>query len=55
MHDDMSIDDAFFYYFYLEDMQRHDVDDVEYHLPDYQTLQQFRERMKQNRDERYYA
>ena len=54
MRDDMSIDDAFFYYFYLEDMQR-DMGDVDYHLPDYQTLQQFRERMKQNRDERYYA
>lgn len=54
MHDDMSIDDAFFYYFYLEEMQRHEAD-VDHHLPDDLTLQQFRERMKQNRDERYYA
>lgn len=54
MYDDMSIDDAFFYYFYLEDMQR-DMGDVDYHLPDYLTLQQFGDRMRQLRDERYYA
>jgi len=54
MYDNAFIDDAFFYYFYLEDMRNSD-EFPDYHLPDHQTLQQFGDRMRQLRDERYYA
>ena len=54
MYDDISIEDAFFYYFYLEDMQKSD-EFPDYHLPDHLTIREFGDRMRQLRDERSYA
>jgi hypothetical protein len=51
MYDDSP---EFFYYFYLEEMQHAD-DDPQYFLPDRLSLQQLGDRMRQLRDERYYA
>ena len=54
MYVDDELDEEFFYYFYLEEMRNVD-DDPDYHLPDQLSLQQFGDRMRQLRDERYYA
>mgnify|MGYP006899636934 FL=1 len=52
--DDYELDEEFFYYFYLEEMRSAE-SCPDYHLPDQLSLQQFGDRMRQLRDERYYA
>ena len=54
MYADDELDEEFFYYFYLEEMRSTEVY-PDYHLPDQLTLQQLGDRMRQLRDERYYA
>ena len=54
MYDDDEIDEEFLYYFYLEGMRSTEVY-PQYYLPDQLSLQQFGDRMRQLRDERYYA
>jgi len=54
MYDNDEIDEEFLYYFYLEGMRSSEVY-PQYFLPDQLTLQQFGDRMRQLRDERYYA
>lgn len=54
MYADDEIDEEFLYYFYLEGVRSTEVC-PDYHLPDQLSLQQFGDRMRQLRDERYYA
>ncbi len=54
MYADDEIDEEFFYYAYLEEMRSTEVY-PQYYLPDQLTIQQLGDRMRQLRDERYYA
>ena len=54
MYVENETDPEFFYYAYLEEMRSTEVY-PQYFLPDQLSLQQFGDRMRQLRDERYYA